>query len=130
MTDYILRISKDEYEEGVFTNLCYYVGVTRQWGPGSKIFFARKKKGRDSFIGHGVIERIEGASELPKEERDECQRRGWKWKLYFGSSICKYQEPVSIKEILGEDYKPGKYLHGRIIQPEAVEAVLRVARYL
>jgi hypothetical protein len=87
-----------------------------------------QREGKDSFIGHGVIERIDETSLLPKEERDECERMGWKWKLYFGSSLCKYREPVPIKEILGEDYKPGKYLHGRIIRPEFAEVVMKMAR--
>jgi len=76
------------------------------------IFFARKAGGRDSFIGHGVIQEVLLSKDLGNEERKICEKMGWKRKILLGETVARYAVPLPVKDILGEDSPRGNRLHG------------------
>lgn len=122
--DCILRISKDEYEESLFEKRRYYVGIRRRWELGRRIFFARKVRGRDSFIGHGTLREVLKARDLPKEERELCQRMGWNRRLGFEGALVRYLEPLPIKDILGDGLPRGNRLHGYPLTEDQARSIL------
>lgn len=122
---YILRISSDEYEENVFKNRCYYVGVRRKWEEGTEIFLARKRKDyNDSFIGYAVIKKVYERNELSVDERKKFNELRWDKKLEF-SKLIAFDPPKPIKDVLPE-FKglKGRVLHGRKLEPEQVRKIL------
>lgn len=48
MTNYILRIAKDEWIRLVFNRKAYYTAMRRRWEPDSKVVFVKKMDGGDS----------------------------------------------------------------------------------
>ncbi len=70
---YILRISKDSWEKQVFDIKKYYTAVRRKWHRGTNILLARKTEVGDSFIGYGVVGKVEHLWELSPEEETYCQ---------------------------------------------------------
>ncbi len=109
--NYILRISKDEYEQRVFDQEQYYVGVRGKWEPGVTIFLARKRK-VDSFIGQASVERVVPLDKMTEAERKECKQEGWRWRLDFGETLREYKEPLPIREVMGKNFPVGRILQG------------------
>ena len=70
---YILRISQDDWEKQVFEIKKYYTAVRRKWHRGTNILLARKTDVGDSFIGYGVVGKVEHLWELSPEEEAYCQ---------------------------------------------------------
>ncbi|MCX6649985.1 MAG: hypothetical protein NTV61_11490 [Candidatus Bathyarchaeota archaeon] len=56
---YILRISRDEWLEQVFRLNKYYTGIMRDYKRGTPILLAMKAGGRDSFVGYGIVDKVE-----------------------------------------------------------------------
>jgi len=110
--DCILRISRDEYERSVFENRCYYTGLKRRWEIGYTVFFARKAERKDSIIGHGTIKEVQRTENLSDEERERCEKMRWTRKIVFGETVMRYENPLPIKDILGEGLPRGNRLHG------------------
>jgi len=124
---YILRIIRDNWVERVFKEHRYYSGVSRRWRRGDIILFAKKTEGGDSFIGYGVVDRIEEIWELPPEERRYAMEHGWRWALTL-NPIFRFEKPIPIREtILAEDPRRGSFLHGAMLTEEELDAILEAA---
>lgn len=124
---YILRISKEEWLRQVFDRKKYYPGLIRRWSPGMTILLARKAVKADSFIGYGVIERVQKPAEAAEDEQEYCRDNGWKQIIIF-NELVQFEEPVPIKEtFLRNDKRKGKYLHAALLTVEQVSSVLKMA---
>ena len=124
---YILRIIRDEWVEKVFKEQRYYSGISRRWRRGDIILFAKKTEAGDSFIGYGVVEKIEEIWELPPEERRYAMEHGWRWALTL-NPIFRFEKPIPIREtILAEDPRKGRFLHGAMLTEEELDAILEAA---
>jgi len=125
---YILRISKDDWERQVFEQKKYYTGLSRGWKLGTIIFFVRKREAGDSFIGYGIVEKIDTLSELTPEEEKYCEENGWKLALKF-KYVSKFSTPYPIKNsILSNDVRKGRYLHGVALNEDQVNEILEKAK--
>ena len=70
---YILRISTDDWLDQVYELKKYYSGVMRGWKRNTSILLAKKTEVGDSFIGYGVIGKVELLWELSPEEEAYCK---------------------------------------------------------
>ncbi|MEM4311781.1 MAG: hypothetical protein QXX95_05270 [Nitrososphaerales archaeon] len=91
---YFLRILPGKYEESLFSKRCYFTGRARHWELESLVFFARKDEGRDSIFGLGILRDIKNIKELSEEEKINCEREGWRWKLIFGDPLLRCPFPI------------------------------------
>ncbi|HKU49988.1 MAG TPA: hypothetical protein VJP79_08560 [Nitrososphaera sp.] len=90
---FILRLGSEQVEAELFLRRRLFVGVTRTWTRGSKIFFLRKSA---AFIGFGIVASIEQLEGLESHERELCLQRNWCAKLHFSSLVRFYPpEPLS-----------------------------------
>jgi hypothetical protein len=127
---YILRISKEEWLRQVFELKKYYPGVMRGWTRGMTILLARKTDRGDSFIGYGVIDRIDMSWELQDKEREYCKANGWKCVLVF-KNLIGFEEPLPLKKtFLKDDKRKGKFLHGVPLTVDQIDSILEAAEDL
>lgn len=126
--NYILRITRDEWVEQVFTIKKYYPGVPRRWEKGNLIFFAKRFEGGDSLIGYGVVKGFVKKEDLSDEERRECEKMGWRGAIVF-SELYRFDPPLLIKEtVLSGLRAKGKYLHGYLLTEEQADEILEAAK--
>ncbi|MDH5790827.1 MAG: hypothetical protein OEZ44_01460 [Candidatus Bathyarchaeota archaeon] len=124
---YILRISTDEWVDQVYELKKYYSGVMRGWRRETPILLAKKTDVGDSFIGYGVIGKIELLWELPPEEEAYCRENNWKCALTF-KALNRFEKPYPIREsLLAEDTRKGSFLHGARLKEDEVGAILDAA---
>ena len=124
---YILRISKDQWLKQVYDLKKYYPGTMRRWKRGTIILLAKKAEEGDSFIGYGVVDKVQMLWELPPEEEAYCRERGWKCALSF-KTLFRFDKPFPIKEsILADDPRKGRLLHGVRLTEDQVDAILEAA---
>jgi len=124
---YILRISTDEWLEQVYRLKKYYSGVMRGWKRGTVILFAKKAEAGDSFIGYGVVDKVEMLWEMTPEEEEYSREHGWRCALGF-NALLKFDKPYPIDEsILRDDRRKGRYLHGARLSEEEVDEILEAA---
>ena len=124
---YILRLSTDTWLKQVYELKKYYPGINRRWKRETIILLAKKAEEGDSFIGYGVIDKIEMPWELPPEEEAYCREQGWKSALSF-KTLFKFERPYPIKKsILTDDPRKGRTLHGARLSEEQVDAILEAA---
>lgn len=124
---YILRISTDSWRDQVYELKKYYSGVMRGWKRGTPILLAKKTEAGDSFIGYGVVGKVEMLWELPPEEEAYCKEHNWKCALTF-KALFSYEKPYPIKEsILADDPRKGSFLHGARLTEDQVDAILEAA---
>lgn len=127
---YILRLSKEEWLRQVFELKKYYPGVMRGWTRGMTILLARKTDQGDSFIGYGIIDRIDMPWELQEKERQYCKENGWKCVLVF-KNLTRFEEPLPVKEtFLRGDKRKGKFLHAIPLTVDQVDSILDSAEDL
>lgn len=124
---YILRISKDSWLNQVYERRKYYSGVLRNWKRGTIILLAKKTGKDDSFIGYGVVDKVEMLWELPPEEAAYAKEHGWRCALTF-RTLFRFDKPYPIKEsILADDPRKGRLLHGARLTEDQVDAILEAA---
>jgi len=124
---YILRISKDSWLEQVYELKKYYPGIARRWKRGTIILLAKKAEEGDSFIGYGVVDKVEMLWELPPEEEAYVREQGWRSALTF-KALFRFEKPYPIKEsILADDPRRGRTLHGARLTEDQVDAILEAA---
>ena len=124
---FILRISREEWLRQVFELKKYYPGIMRRWTHGTTILLARKTGKGDSFIGYGVIGRIDMPWELPKEEEEYCRSNGWKCAILF-KTLRRFKEPLPLKEtFLKGDPRKGRFLHGISLTVDQIDSILEAA---
>jgi len=127
---YILRLSKEEWLRQVFELKKYYPGIMRSWTRGMKILLARKTDKGDSFLGYGVIDRIDMPWELPDKERQYCKENGWRCVLVF-KNLVRFEEPLPLKKTsLKEDRRKGKFLHGVSLTVDQIDSIIEAAEDL
>lgn len=124
---YILRISKDSWLKQVYELKKYYSGIMRYWKRGTVILLAMKAEEGDSFIGYGVVNKVEMLWELPPEEEAYAKEHGWRCVLTF-KPLVRFERPYPIKEsILADDPRKGSFLHGARLTEDQVDAILEAA---
>uniref|UniRef100_A0A6M3MFI4 Uncharacterized protein n=1 Tax=viral metagenome TaxID=1070528 RepID=A0A6M3MFI4_9ZZZZ len=123
---YVLRISSDEYLLQLKEIKKYYPGIQRHWRKGTPILFAKKVK-VDSFVGHGIVEKVEMLWEMTPEEEDYCRQNKWKQALTF-MPLVMYENPLPLKEtFLKDDKRKGMFLHGIKLTENQVAELLETA---
>ena len=128
MENYILRISKDEWEKQVFALKSYYAGVRREWEPNSKILLVKKIESGDAFIGYAVIKEIADLEEMSDEEKDMCINNNWNKKLSFGK-LVRFEPPVLVKDTVVSKWgQKGALLHGAPISETDIESIMKIAK--
>lgn len=121
---YILRISQDKWEEQVYRLGKYYPGFHRKWKTGTPILLVKNTDVGDSFIGYGIVDKVEMLWEMPPEEEKYCKDNGWRCALSF-TPLIKFEKPVPIKEtFLADDKRKGSYLHGIIVGENEVNEII------
>jgi hypothetical protein len=124
---YILRISTDSWRDQVFELKKYYSGVMRGWKRDTQILLAKKTELGDSFIGYGVVGKVEMLWELSPEEEAYCRENNWRCALTF-KALNGFERPYPIKEsILAEDPRKGSFLHGARLTEDQVDEILDAA---
>jgi len=126
--NYILRISKDEWEKQVFAIKSYYAGVRREWEPNAKILLVKKTESGDAFIGYATIKKVADLEEMGDEEKDMCINNNWNKKLSFGK-LVRFQPPVLVKDTVVSKWRQkGALLHGAPISDTDIESIVKVAK--
>ena len=70
---YILRLSTEDWRDQVYELKKYYSGVMRGWKRETPVLLAMKTEAGDSFIGYGVVGKVEHLWELSPEEEAYCR---------------------------------------------------------
>ena len=124
---YILRLSTEDWRDQVYELKKYYSGVMRGWKRETPILLAMKTDAGDSFIGYGVVGKVEHLWELPPEEEAYCRENNWKCALTF-KALNRFERPYPIKEsLLSDDPRKGSFLHAARLTEDQVDALLDAA---
>ena len=124
---YILRISTNDWVKQVYELKKYYSGVMRGWKRETPILLAKKTEAGDSFIGYGIVGKIEMLWELSPEEEAYCKENNWKCALTF-KALNRFEKPYPIKEsILADDPRRGAFLHGVRLTEDQADEILDAA---
>jgi hypothetical protein len=104
--------------------------VRRRWHRDTNILLARKTDVGDSFIGYGVVGKVEHLWELSPEEEAYCQENNWKCVLTF-KALTRFDKPYPIKDtFLAGDPRKGSFLHGARLTEEQTDDILEAAEEL
>jgi len=124
---YILRLSTEDWRDQVYELKKYYSGVMRGWKRETPVLLAMKTDVGDSFIGYGVVGKVEHLWELSPEEEAYCRENNWKCALTF-KALNRFERPYPIKEsILSDDPRKGSFLHAARLTEDQVDALLDAA---
>jgi hypothetical protein len=124
---YILRLSTEDWRDQVYELKKYYSGVMRGWKRETPVLLAMKTDAGDSFIGYGVVGKVEHLWELSPEEEAYCRENNWKCALTF-KALNRFERPYPIKEsLLSEDPRRGSFLHAARLTEDQVDALLDAA---
>jgi len=124
---YILRLSTEDWRDQVYELKKYYSGVMRGWKRETPILLAMKTDAGDSFIGYGVVGKVEHLWELSPEEEAYCRENNWKCALTF-KALNRFERPYPIKEsLLSDDPRKGSFLHAARLTEDQVDALLDAA---
>jgi hypothetical protein len=109
---YILRIATKQWVAQVFEMAVYFTNIRRKWKTGQTILFVHKTKIGDAIVGYGVIEDAHEKDELSDEEKNQCEKGGWKRAIEF-KYVKRLDTPLAVKETFLKGSKlRGKYFHG------------------
>jgi len=124
---YILRLSTEDWRDQVYELKKYYSGVMRGWKRETPVLLAMKTDVGDSFIGYGVVGKVEHLWELSPEEEAYCRENNWKCALTF-KALNRFERPYPIKEsLLSEDPRKGSFLHAARLTEDQMDALLDAA---
>jgi len=124
---YVLRISHEDLVNQVFSLGKYYSGLLRDFKRGTPILFAAKSESGDSFVGYGVVDKIEFLWEMLPADEEYAREHNWKVALTLRGAT-KFGTPLLIKNsILKEDKRRGAYLHGAKLTEDTIDALLEQA---
>jgi len=124
---YILRLSTEDWRDQVYELKKYYSGVMRGWKRETPVLLAMKTDAGDSFIGYGVVGKVEHLWELSPEEEAYCRENNWKCALTF-KALNRFERPYPIKEsLLSEDPRKGSFLHAARLTEDQMDALLDAA---
>jgi len=126
--NFILRITREEWFNQVFSIKKYFPGIGRRWEPDGTILLVRKAEKGDSFVGYGVLEEFVNRDLLPEEKRKECETMGWRGVLVF-NKLYRFEPPLRIKDtVIGASKAKGKCFHGYPLTQEQVNSILKAAK--
>ena len=127
---YILRIATKKWLNHVFDMAIYYTSVRRKWEKGQMIIFVHKTIFGDSFVGYGEIGNVYSAKELSEEERQYCEKHGWKKAIEF-RYVIPFENPLPIKDtFLKESKLRGKILHGFPLNKRQINSIINKAEQI
>lgn len=106
---FVLRI-RDGQERQLRVRRELYVGIRREWSPGSKIIFVKKSNAGDSIIGVGVMEKLVELGAMDGGEKKTCLENNWYGKIVF-SQVARFQPPVLVRDTDLASLQPA-LLHG------------------
>jgi len=126
--NFILRITREEWFNQVFSIKKYFPGIARYWESNGTIFLVRKAERGDSFVGYGVLDSFIRKDLLPEEQKKECEIMGWRGVLVF-KKLYRFEPPLKIKDtVIGASNAKGRCFHGYPLTREQVESILRTAK--
>jgi hypothetical protein len=124
---YVLRIAHEDLVNQVFSLEKYYSGIQRNFIRGTPLLFAAKSESGDSFVGYGVVDKIEYLWEMTPEEEAYAREHGWKVGLTLRAAT-RFRTPLLIKNsLLKDDKRKGAYLHGAKLTEDTMDALLEQA---
>ena len=83
--------------------------------------------GRDSFVGYGVVEKIEMLWGMPPRKEDYSRVRGWKCGLTFRGPMRFAKPYLNGKSSLSIDSRRGAFLNSAKLAEEQVYSILEAA---
>jgi hypothetical protein len=122
--NYIIRISRDEFENKIYGKRIYYVGIRRNWSKGSTLVFIKKVNSKDdAFIGTGVIDRMLELDELEYSEKKVCIENNWYKKIIFGK-LVRFLPAVLVRDTMVICWtQKGPLLHGHEIRDSDISKI-------
>ncbi len=124
---YIMMISHDDWVEQIFNLNKYYTGLIRKWRIGPPILLAKKTEVGDSFLGYGIVSKVERLWEMSAEEEHYCKENGWKISISF-KPLIRFDRPLALKMTpVGDDKRKGMFLHGATLREYTVDTILGAA---
>ena len=104
--------------------------MRRKWHRETNILLARKTDVGDSFIGYGVVGKVEHLWELSPEEEAYCQENNWKVVISF-KALNRFMNPCPIKAtFLAGDPRKGSFLHVARLSEQQTDDILEAAEEL
>ena len=104
--------------------------MRRKWHRETNILLARKTDVGGSFIGYGVVGKVEHLWELSPEEEAYCQENNWKVVITF-KALTRFKNPYPIKAtFLAGDPRKGSFLHGARLSEQQTDDILEAAEEL
>ena len=120
----ILRIATRQWVNQVFDMAIYFTNLRREWKQGQIVLFVHKTSLGDALVGYGLIERAWEKDELSEQDRDACERGGWKRAIEF-RYVKQFDKPVAVKETFLKGSKlRGRCFHGLKLNKNQIAAVL------
>jgi hypothetical protein len=124
---YVLRISHEDLVNQVFSLGKYYSGIQRNFIRGTPLLFAAKTDDGDSFVGYGVVDKIEYLWEMTPADEDYAKEHGWKIALTLRGAT-RFKNHLLIKNsLLRDDKRKGAYLHGAKLSEDTIDVLLEQA---
>lgn len=124
---YILRVATKQWVNQVFNMAVYYTNIRRKWKSGQVILFMHKTNVGDAIVGYGIIENMREKNELFEDEKQQCEKGGWKRAIDF-KYVKRLDKPLPIKETFLKDSKlRGRYFHGLPLDKGQINLILRQA---
>jgi hypothetical protein len=93
---FVLRI-RDSQERQLRVKRELYVGIRRDWSPGSKVVFVKKVPAGDSILGIGIMERVAELDAMDGGEKKACLENNWYGKIIF-SQVARFCPPVPVRD--------------------------------
>jgi len=119
----ILRIATGLGVDQVFDMAIYFTNLRREWKQGQTVLFAHKTSLGDALVGYGLIERAWEKDELSEQDRDACEKGGWKRAIEF-RYVKRFDKPLAIKEtFLKGSKRRGRCFHGLKLDKNQLEGV-------
>jgi hypothetical protein len=126
---YLLRIATKQWVNQVFEMAIYYTSVRRKWKTGQNILFVHKTEAGDAIVGYGMIENMYEKDSLSEEEKNRCEKYGWKKAIEF-KYVVKFNKPLLVKETVLKSMKiRGRLLHGLSLNGMQVESIISQAEH-
>lgn len=121
---FILRIATRQWVNQVFGTAIYFTNLRRKWKRGQTILFVHKTGLGDALVGYGLIERVWEKDDLSEQDKDACERGGWKRALEF-QYVRQFDKPLAVKETFLKGSKlRGRYFHGLKLNKNQLEDLL------
>jgi len=123
-------VVREEWVERVLSSATYYTGLraARGWRPGDMVILVARTELGQSIVGYGIISRIRRREEFEEEEEVLFKEHGWDTAIEL-EPLVPVKPPIPVEEtpLAGLGVR-GRYLHGRKITGELLEAMMDLLR--